>query len=311
MGTIATYLKLFRWPNLIIIVLTQLLIRYAILVPNLQTIGQAPALGLFDFFILVTATVLLCAAGYAINDYFDIPIDRINRPHSIILGRVLSRRNAIFSHTLLNLIAVSLAVYLSFRYDQWVLAPLFLAGAMMLWMYSIRLKKTFLIGNGVVALLSAFVIGIVWLVEYLAVHKQDLAVADWNSSINHLSLLYGLFAMMTSLIREIIKDMEDKKGDSIAGCQSIPLRKGVKTSRNIILILTSFLVIGMGIFQITLWIDSYYLLTIYLLLFTQLPLLFLLKMVFNASEPSEFRKPQQLMKLIMLAGILSMLFFLF
>ncbi len=305
------YLKLFRWRNLLIVALTQLLFRHAIILPAFQKYGHCSAMTGIDFSLLILATVMLCAAGYAINDYFDIRIDRINKPGSIVLDKLLSRREAIFSHSLLNFIAVSIAVYLSVKLNLWVLTLLYVLGAVVLWLYSIQLKRMLITGNIVVALMSSFVIGIVWFVEYSTILSQQLNSESWSRYITGAALLYGFFAFMTSAIREVIKDMEDKKGDAAVDCQSIPLVSGSAITKNIVIGLTLTLILGLAVFQAFLWMKPWYYLFWYFTLFVQLPLVFLIRMMTRSSKPSDYRKAQQLMKLIMLTGVLSMLFFQF
>ena len=93
------FIKLIRYPNLLIIVLTQYLFRYAIMIPILNIENIKPAFSDVDFALLVFSTILIAAAGYIINDYFDMRTDRINKPHKMIIGKYFSRRHCL-SHNL-------------------------------------------------------------------------------------------------------------------------------------------------------------------------------------------------------------------
>src|ERR1041384_459546 len=99
------WLRLIRWPNLLIIALTQLVAWWCVVLPL-----QGPhVLTLRNFSLLCISTVLLAAAGYIINDYFDISIDIINKPDKVVLERHIPRKLAVIVHPVLNIIALVLA----------------------------------------------------------------------------------------------------------------------------------------------------------------------------------------------------------
>ncbi len=305
MKTLKAYLKLFRWPNLVIMALTQILFRYAIILPAFQARGLNALLSHTDFFLLVLATMLISAAAYAINDYFDLRIDRINKPQRIILGRVISRRRAILWHSLLNLLGVGMGVYLSWKIQYWQLALIFFAIPALLWLYSIRYKRKFLVGNLVVAFLSAFVIAIVWVVEYRSMagvpHIENIA-----GQISLFAGIFAFFAFFSTLIREIIKDVEDVKGDARAGCKTIPVVIGISATRRLLLVMMLGMMIFVGYSQMLLFKGDYMLLFVYLLLLVQVPLLGLMIQNVKATSAHEFRRMQYLVKFIMITGIFSM-----
>ncbi|MFO7979091.1 MAG: geranylgeranylglycerol-phosphate geranylgeranyltransferase [Bacteroidales bacterium] len=305
MKTLKAYLKLFRWPNLVIMALTQILFRYAIILPAFQARGLDATLSHFDFIMLVLATMLISAAAYAINDYFDLRIDRINKPQRIILGREISRRRAILWHSLLNILGVVIGVYISWRIQYWQLALVFLAIPALLWLYSIRYKRKFLVGNLVVAFLSAFVVGIVWVVEY----RSMAAVPHVEMIAGQISLFAGIFAFFaffSTLIREIIKDVEDVKGDARSGCKTVPVVMGIRGTRRLLLVMILGMMAFVGYSQVLLVQEGYMLLFVWLLLLVQVPLLGLLIQNVKATSAGEFRRMQYLMKFIMVTGIFSM-----
>lgn len=305
MKTLKAYLKLFRWPNLVIMALTQVLFRYAVIIPALHGRGMQAVLSHADFALLVLATMLISAAAYAINDYFDLRIDRINKPHRIILGRVISRRRAILWHSLLNFLGVGLGVYLAWKTNYWQLALVFVAIPSLLWLYSIRYKRRFLVGNLVVSLLAAFVVIIVWVVEYRAMislpHVETLA-----RQVGLYAGIFAFFAFFSTMIREIIKDAEDLRGDARAGCKTIPIVIGVGGTRRLLLAMMVGMVAFVAYSQVLLLQGDYTWLFAWLLLMVQVPLLGLMIQNARASSPSEFRRMQHLMKFIMMTGILSM-----
>jgi len=305
MHKIGALLKLFRWQNLLMVALTQYLFRYCIIEAIFNLAGKPLVLSHIDFFLLVLATVLISAAGYAINDYFDLRIDRINKPERIIIGRLITRRSAILSHWILSTVGVIIGVYLSWKVQYWPVAPLFMLVPLVLWLYSIKFKRSFFIGNLTVAVLSAMVIGLVWLVEYGAasLHFED---GELIYQVNSFTLLYAFFAFFTTFIREIIKDMEDYSGDKKTGCRSVAIVLGLKPTHRLLMALLVLLMSFVGLYAFILGTQAKFVLLFYFLILVFLPLAYLLLQVKKTHNYWDFGFIQRMLKLIMLAGVLSM-----
>ncbi|MEZ5019384.1 MAG: UbiA family prenyltransferase [Bacteroidales bacterium] len=161
-------LNLVRLPNLLVVALTMMLMRYAVIRPLLGAIQVTLAgdpvvtaamdfrLGWFDFLILVVSTCFITAAGYVINDYFDIRADLINRG-TIIVGNTITRRMAMMYHNVFNILGVIGGTYVSARIGYIWLGIFFVLISGLLYFYSATYKRQFLIGNIIVALLVAAV----------------------------------------------------------------------------------------------------------------------------------------------------------
>ncbi len=309
------YLKLFRWPNLLVIAFTQYLFRYCIVAPVIKQHDIPFFFTDFEFFLLVLATIMVTAAGYAINDYFDLRIDRINKPHKIILGKELSRRKAILAHTILNILAVIVGLYLAYLVKYFLLATVFIVVPAMLWLYSIRYKRKFLIGNILVSFLSAIVIAIVWAFEYrgllLKYEYEITAAPEIISQINQFLGVYMVFAFLSSFIREIIKDIEDIKGDLKTGCKTIPIVSGIRNSKKLIIVMAVILIFFVGYFQIPLLRLDYDLIFAYLLFTVQIPLILFINRINIAKEKTDYTINSWFAKAIMIAGVFSMFLFYF
>lgn len=273
---IISFARLTRVWNLIIIALAQYLTATFLIDP--KTILD-PRL-----FILSTSTVLIAAAGYIINDYYDIKIDLINKPERVVIGKSITRRYAILFHTLLSLAGVFLGLFLS-----WKIAAVNFASATVLWWYSNNLKRQPFIGNFVVALLTGIAI---WLVDSL--YKTG----------HMLIITYSTFAFFITLIREIIKDMEDLKGDQTFGCQTLPIVWGMRKTKY-------FIYLILAIFVITVMVLNYYFDNLpvhYFLFFLFAPLLLLLSRLIEADTRKDFAWLSSFCKIILLLGIFSMAF---
>jgi 4-hydroxybenzoate polyprenyltransferase len=241
---------------------------------------------IFDprLFILSVSTVAIAAAGYVINDYYDIKIDLINKPERVVIGKSITRRYAILFHTLLSLAGVFLGLILS-----WKIAAVNFASATLLWWYSNSLKRQPFIGNFVVALLTGVAI---WLVDSL--YKTGHVVI----------ITYAVFAFFMTLIREIIKDMEDLKGDHTFGCQTLPILWGMRK--------TKYFIYGiLATFGISVLLLNYYFANVplhYLLLALYIPLLWFLLRLIMADTRKDYTWLSGFCKLILLLGIFSMAF---
>ena len=270
-GSLIAFFRLMRPLNLAIIVLTMVAMREGIIggyldlhtrllqsaavevdgsvfaaVPGNVFEHAFPAL---QFWLLVLSTVLIAAGGNIINDYFDTRIDRINRPGGVIVGRTVKRRVAMAGHLVISTIGVLLGLWVAWRSGnwRWGLIPIFAVTT--LWFYSTTLKRAFLIGNGVVAVLSALVPLTVGLYEIPALAQAYpagmtatttdgrvmVADFDWNTPWFAI-LIFAFFAFLTTLIRELQKDMADITGDKADGRRTIPIVLGQRWAKRITLL---------------------------------------------------------------------------
>ncbi|HSC39845.1 MAG TPA: geranylgeranylglycerol-phosphate geranylgeranyltransferase, partial [Chitinophagaceae bacterium] len=234
MKLVKAFLRLIRWPNLVFIVLTQFLFYYCILLPTYQTMGMDHALYLSwkAFRLLVASSVLVAAAGYIINDYFDLNIDQVNKPDSIVVQKIIKRRWAIFWHLGLSAAGLVLTLYVCRLTGNWLVAPANLLCVLLLWFYSTTFKRKFLIGNVIIALLTAWVVLVLYTSELdlLALTRNAVYRQAFNK-VFKAAMLYGGFAFVISLIREVVKDMEDIAGDEKYGCRTMPIVWGIPSSK--------------------------------------------------------------------------------
>ncbi|HSV88792.1 MAG TPA: geranylgeranylglycerol-phosphate geranylgeranyltransferase [Bacteroidales bacterium] len=306
MHKILFFLKLFRWHNLLMVVLIMYLFRYFIIQPLVTAAGFELVLRGIDFFLLVLSVILITAAGYVINDYFDLRIDRINKPERVIVGRHVSRRSAIIAHWALNSISVILGFYLAWRIKFWPLAPVIAMVPLLLWSYSFWLKRSFLIGNLTVALLAGLLIPLVWIVECKAA-DFDQGYQLYSASWSFFVLVYSLFAFFSTLTRELVKDMEDFTGDQRAGCKTLTVVAGLEKTRNVVIALLTFIILSLAVYSVFLISDTHITLAAYFLVAVILPFAATLYFTCKAFGSLDFKLIQSLLKIAMLTGILSMM----
>jgi 4-hydroxybenzoate polyprenyltransferase len=294
------FLKLIRYPNLLMLAFMQLIFRYGFL--KLQNIPLA--LNDWQYGLLVLSTVLIAAGGYVINNIFDQDTDNDNKPNNVIVGKSISETNAYSIYVALNITGVSIGFYLSNVIAKPGFAALFILIAATLYFYAINWKQMLLIGNFIVALLLSFSVIIIGIFDLFPVVNQS----NQPLMANLFSILidYAVFAFMINFIREIVKDLEDVNGDYNQGMRTLPITLGISRTAKVVSIL-SFI----PVCAILLYINNYLMpllfVTIYMLLFVVGPLLYFSIKIWSASSQKEFHVLSLLLKWILLFGILSIL----
>ena len=294
------FLKLIRYPNLLMLAFMQLIFRYGFL--KLQNIPLA--LNDWQYGLLVFSTVLIAAGGYVINNIFDQDTDNDNKPNNVIVGKSISETNAYSIYVALNITGVSIGFYLSNVIAKPGFASLFILIAATLYFYAVNWKQMLLIGNFIVALLLSFSVIIIGIFDLFPVVNQS----NQPLMANLFSILidYAVFSFMINFIREIVKDLEDVNGDYNQGMRTLPIILGISRTAKVVSIL-SFI----PVCAILLYINNYLIpllfVTIYMLLFVVGPLLYFSIKIWSASSQKEFHVLSLLLKWILLFGILSIL----
>lgn len=311
MSSTVAFLKAIRLPNLLIIALMQYLLRWCIIKGFAIDLHGFEELGMseLDFFLLVLSTVMIAAAGYIINDYFDLKIDRINKPEKIIIGRTIKRRVAMGAHVLINSVGLLIATYVSWRVGKLGLVTLHILAVLGLWYYSTNLKSKFFWGNFVIALLAAFVpltVGFfeVPLLNQMAQAKIVEAGIESNFNFNVIAywiIGYAAFAFILTLARELTKDMADIKGDKIYGCNTIPIKWGIGNSKKVVSFYYLLMVVGLIYVQQTFLSDN--LTLIYLVLGLGILLGITLYHTWLGQDREQFLKAGNWNKWLSLVGI--------
>ncbi len=306
---IGYFLRLIRWPNLLIIGIIQFAMYYVILGGIYNLAGVNIAMQPVHLSILVSITLLIAGAGYIINDYFDIRTDRINKPEKMILVKKICRRTGFRIQVIMNIIAVLAGFYIAYVAGSWRLGLIFPMLIMLLWLYSVKYKRIEIWGNLAIAFLSAMTIAIIWLFEFymLRMNAMDFVViGPYLGLITNYFLMFSLFAFLLTFIREVLKDAEDLKGDAISGIYTFAVNRGTSASVKLALIITglsallilfvSFLFVrkGMNIAGI------YYTVAVFL------PLLWLMFKIYRANDKSDFHQLSNLVKVVIIAGIIGL-----
>ncbi|MFT3823734.1 MAG: geranylgeranylglycerol-phosphate geranylgeranyltransferase [Chitinophagaceae bacterium] len=310
MKLLVAFFRLIRWVNLLFIALTQLLFQYCIMLPVLNHAGAAPVFTPLTFSLLILSSVLIAAGGYIINDYFDVNIDKVNKPGKLVIERVIHRRSAILWHIGLSLTGILLSAVVAWKMKVIWLVFANTGCVLALWFYSTTFKRQLLTGNIIISLLTAWTVMVVgFITHYTVVTTTDLYNGVQASRLMRFTFLYAGFAFIISLIREVLKDIEDMQGDARYGCRTMPIVWGVNVSKVfaatwLIVLSAALLIVEAYILPFGWWWAA-----AYCLFFVIIPLFFIFRKLTNASTAADYHRLSTWVKLVMLTGILSMLFF--
>ncbi len=297
------FLKLIRVENIAIMIFTMVCIRYFVV----QAVVSEIYFSEFYFWILVISTSLIAAAGYIINDYFDVKTDHINRPETVVIDTVIKRRYAMLLHLIFSGIGLVLGAWLAYRCFALRLVMFQIVAIVLLWFYSTHLKKQLLTGNIVISILTGLIPLMPFAYEILnGVHVNPAYFDQHAKEIKTLSIIVGLFggfAFLTSLIREIIKDMEDFNGDIQTGSKTMPIAWGIITTKvvSFFLIIITLGLLSFSIFKLWQWQQKTA--SFYLLMAVFVPLTLLIIQVVKAKRPYQYKIASLLLKFIMLFGV--------
>ncbi len=311
MKLINAFFRLIRLQNLLIIVITQVLFYYALIAPLIDK-GIHTILHINHFLLLILSSVFIAAAGNIINDYFDLNIDQINKPDRKVIDKHIKRRWAIVMHIVFSLVGIIIGFYIDFSSKTYWLGFSNLVCAFLLFGYSISLKKKLLAGNILISVLTAWVIIVCFLFYQSGFYCEGCNPNYFEINIRRfirISFLYVAFAFIISLIREVIKDMEDMEGDIRYGCKTMPIVWGIPASKMFVAVWMMVLIGSISIVQFYVLQFGWWWSTAYCILFIILPLLITLQKLYHANISANYKQLSKWIKFVMVTGLLSLLFF--
>lgn len=311
MDKIRDYLALMRWQNVLMTAITIYVMEKWVATPLLCAAYFGEQLPWYILLSLTLACCLIAAGGYVINDYFDVKIDAINRPDRLIVTRCVSKQQAMRLFQWLTAAGILCGLIAAWFVRSWVLGMVYVFVPGLLWFYSASYKRLLLIGNLTIALVVALTPMIVAIANVAYLDKQFRHIQSSMNALEYTSLPHDLylwlggfaaFAFIGTLIREIIKDMEDQMGDRELECHSLPVVLGERTTKIIVTILLLLMAaaiawLAWGVIPSTLTIR-------YAIFGLLIPIACVLWLLWAASISSDYRNTQRVMKFVLLMGIL-------
>ena len=208
----------------------QLLVYYKLLEFNLSVLSFK------ELVLMILITIMTGAGGYVINDFYDAPIDTINKPRKWIAGNILSLENVKIIYLIIIFTGFGLSVWLAIRLDLLGYIFIYPIAVAALWLYSYSLKCKPAIGNIWVALFCAGVVGIVALPDLLLNNRQIIKEELWY---------YIVFAFLSTWLREVVKDIEDMEGDAAVNCRTAVVRFGIKSGKIMVILIGIILIVSL------------------------------------------------------------------
>jgi 4-hydroxybenzoate polyprenyltransferase len=303
-------MRLVRWSNLLFLAALVWLMEKWVAVPILNQAAFGEQLPWYILLLLIAATVCIAAGGYVINDYFDVKIDRINRPDEVVVTRTVSKPAAMRLSLILSGVGIVFGIAVAAYLRSMTIGILFVLIPGLLWFYSSSYKRLFMIGNVIIALLAGLTPMLVALANVAQLQLLYASILPYTTLVRDLYMWLGgfaLFAFLLTWIREIIKDMQDQMGDRELECHSMPVVWGDKWTKVFVtgLIFLTLAVIGHLWYHVLPFpIGWTSLSTRYVFLGVVTPMLGVLWLLWAAKIPSDYKTCQQLVKFTMLLGML-------
>lgn len=294
-----SFLLLIRWQNLLIIAVTQFLVRYFLFIPFHISVS----LGDLQFILLVLATVSIAAAGNIISAISNVFPDSINKPAKVIIGHALSEKSAFSWFFALNILGVGLGFYLANYIGQPAFSAFFIVPSALLYLHAIYLKKIAFIGNLTVSLLLGLVLLNLGIFDLLpAITPTNLATQQVLFSI---LIDYAIFVCLISLLLEIVKDQKDVKGHHNEGRLTLSVLLGTDRTNKLIFSL-ALLPLTALIYYIYTYLFHNMAAVLYVMLLMVAPLLYFLTRIWKAKSQKDFSLLGTLLKGVLVMGLLSL-----
>lgn len=303
-------MRLVRWSNLLFLAALVWVMEKWVATPILVKAAFGEQLPGYMLLLIILATVLIAAGGYVINDYFDVKIDRINRPDEVIVTRSISKPAAMQLSMILSGIGIACGIAVAVLLKSLTIGILFVLIPGLLWFYSSSYKRLFMIGNLIIALLAGVTPIVVAMTNVAVLQLRYETILPYTTLVHDIYAWLGgfaLFAFLLTWIREIIKDMQDQMGDRELECHSMPVVWGEQWTKVFVtgLIVITLAIIGHLWWHIlpfpTAWTT---LSTRYIALGIVTPLLCSVWLLWSAKIPSDYKVCQQVVKFTMLIGML-------
>ena len=310
LNTFNDIMRLVRWSNLLFLAALVWVMEKWVAVPILNKAAFGEQVPWYILLLVILATVLIAAGGYVINDYFDVKIDRINRPDELIVTRTISKPAAMRLSITLSAAGIVCGLVIAILLRSRTLGILFIIIPGLLWFYSSSYKRLFMVGNLIIALLAGMTPMVVAMTNVAQLQLRFAPILPYTTLTHDLYAWLGgfaLFAFLLTWMREIVKDMQDQMGDRELECHSMPVVWGDIWTKVFVtmLILITLAVIGHLWYHVLPFpIGWNSLSTRYIVLGIITPLLGALGLLWAAKIPSDYKNCQLLIKFTMFLGML-------
>lgn len=307
---IKPYLQLLRVGNLTFVAILLYVMEKWVATPLLQLEQFCELMPWWVLTLLIVSVVGIAAGGYVINDYFDVKIDRINRPDNLVVTRIISRDAAMNLFYGLTAVGVIAGTVVAWWAHSWTLLFTYIVIPGLLWFYSASYKRMFLVGNLVVAFASAIVPLLVAIANADYLHHLYQNALAYSPIVGELYVWTGgfaAFAFLLTWVREIVKDIEDIEGDREMECRTLPIVWGDKVAKiiaTILLVAIATLIVYILFAVLPFSHEWKSLPTRYVVFGLIVPILCSIVLLWAANNRTEYHRVQTIIKFAMFMGML-------
>ena len=307
---IKPYLQLLRVGNLTFVAILLYVMEKWVATPLLQLEQFGELMPWWILTLLIGSVVGIAAGGYVLNDYFDVKIDRINRPDNLVVTRIISRDAAMNLFYGLTAVGVIAGTVVAWWAHSWTLLFTYVVIPGLLWFYSASYKRMFLIGNLVVAFASAIVPLLVTIANADYLHHLYQNALAYSPIVGELYVWTGgfaAFAFLLTWVREIVKDIEDIEGDREMECRTLPIVWGDKVAKiiaTLLLMAIAILIVYMLFAVLPFSHEWKSLPTRYVVFGLIVPILCSIVLLWAANSRTEYHRVQTIIKFAMFMGML-------
>ena len=307
---IKPYLQLLRVGNLTFVAILLYVMEKWVATPLLQLEQFGELMPWWVLTLLIVSVVGIAAGGYVINDYFDVKIDRINRPDNLVVTRIISRDAAMNLFYGLTAVGVIAGMVVAWWAHSWTLLFTYVVIPGLLWFYSASYKRMFLVGNLVVAFASAIVPLLVAIANADYLHHLYQNALAYSPIVGELYVWTGgfaAFAFLLTWVREIVKDIEDIEGDREMECRTLPIVWGDKVAKiiaTILLVVIATLIVYILFAVLPFSHEWKSLPTRYVVFGLIVPILCSIVLLWAANNRTEYHRVQTIIKFAMFMGML-------
>ncbi len=284
------------------IVITMVIAKYGFI----ESLEVTTKLSPFYFFLLVFSTICIASGGYVINDSYDVAIDKINKPKKVIVGILISQKNASTYYAILTFTGVLAGFIVSNHIEKPTFAAYFIIIAALLYSYASNFKARLLIGNILISILVGMTLITIILFDILP--AISTAPTKEQTMVSATLVYYAIFASYINLLREFIKDLEDINGDKNGGRNTLAIVLGRKRTTQLVFVFSFLGIISLlGYTYFNLY--KYQLIALYFLGAIIAPLGIFCIQCWSAKTEKDYKKLSLLMKAILFLGILSLVLY--
>lgn len=308
MAILKDFISLIRLPNIIIVILTQSLVYFGMIQPALIRNGLQSDIGTSGLIQLCVITIIILTGGYLINDLLDVSPDIINKPHKQFIGKSIPVKLVKWIYISLGLAGFFLSWYYSLQHHVVQLLFLYPLSYGLLAFYSYSLKKKPLLGNILVSAFSAFVVGIILIFERDALSNLQIISPLTHTTLLSILSAFIVFGFLSSLFREIVKDIEDFKGDKASLYNTTAVAWGKKNAKIIAFITGTILLAGLISWSFHTLNSLNQMLRLYGLLLGAYDIIILYRLYY-AMEKRDYSIISRSIKWMMVAGLLYLILY--